>query len=398
LAQPETVPFAVISAARSNRLGRLAGILAVVVATVLACPIYGNPPIAFPDIPGYRTLKCDFHIHTVFSDGTVWPNIRVEEALREGLDAIALTDHIEWTPHRSDVPFPDQNRAYAIAAAEARDRGLIVLNGAEITRDMPPGHLNALFLQDANLLKKGDVTEVLREAAKQGAFVIWNHPSWLRQTPDGVARVTPLHEQLLKENLFQGIEVVNQNEYSDEALQIALDRKLAIIGSSDIHAPMAFYYSLAEAEHRPVTLVFAQVKTEVSLKEALRQRRTVVWWKNSLIGRDEWLVPLLTASITAKSDGYVWENSTLSYEPKTTTLNVELQNSTDAGFVLHNISRYRLHNQTDVFILPAHGSIHLQINVREKLPSVTVPFEVMNAIVAPAVHPVVAFNIATGLK
>jgi hypothetical protein len=66
--------------------------------------------------------------------------------------------------------------------------------------------------------------------------------------------------------------------------------------------------------------------------------------------------------------------------------------------VLHNISRYRLHNQTDVFILPAHGSIHLQINVREKLPSVTVPFEVMNAIVAPAVHPVVAFNIATGLK
>ena len=139
-------------------MGRLAGILAVVVATVLACPIYGNPPIAFPDIPGYRTLKCDFHIHTVFSDGTVWPNIRVEEALREGLDAIALTDHIEWTPHRSDVPFPDQNRAYAIAAAEARDRGLIVLNGAEITRDMPPGHLNALFLQDANLLKKGDVT------------------------------------------------------------------------------------------------------------------------------------------------------------------------------------------------------------------------------------------------
>ena len=24
-----------------------------------------------PDLPGYRTLKCDFHTHTVFSDGEV---------------------------------------------------------------------------------------------------------------------------------------------------------------------------------------------------------------------------------------------------------------------------------------------------------------------------------------
>lgn len=44
--------------------------------------------IRIPDLKGYRTLKCDFHIHTVFSDGTVWPTVRVEEAYREGLDAI----------------------------------------------------------------------------------------------------------------------------------------------------------------------------------------------------------------------------------------------------------------------------------------------------------------------
>ena len=28
-------------------------------------------PVRLPDLPGYRTLKCDFHIHTVFSDGLV---------------------------------------------------------------------------------------------------------------------------------------------------------------------------------------------------------------------------------------------------------------------------------------------------------------------------------------
>ena len=43
--------------------------------------------IRVPDPEGYRTLKCDFHIHTVFSDGLVWPTVRVDEAYREGLDA-----------------------------------------------------------------------------------------------------------------------------------------------------------------------------------------------------------------------------------------------------------------------------------------------------------------------
>lgn len=51
-----------------------------------------------PDVPGYLTLKCDFHIHTVFSDGKVWPTVRSEEAWREGLEAIAITEH----------RFPDQ--------------------------------------------------------------------------------------------------------------------------------------------------------------------------------------------------------------------------------------------------------------------------------------------------
>jgi len=52
--------------------------------------------IYIPDIPGYTTLKCDFHMHTVFSDGTVWPSVRVEEAWLDGLDAISITDHIEY--------------------------------------------------------------------------------------------------------------------------------------------------------------------------------------------------------------------------------------------------------------------------------------------------------------
>ena len=34
--------------------------------------------INFPDILGYKTLKCDLHMHTVFSDGMVWPPAQIE--------------------------------------------------------------------------------------------------------------------------------------------------------------------------------------------------------------------------------------------------------------------------------------------------------------------------------
>ena len=70
--------------------------------------------IIFPDIPGYKTLKCDFHEHTVFSDGHVWPTIRVMEAVKDNLDAIAVTEHLEYQPHKDDIPHPDRNRAYNI--------------------------------------------------------------------------------------------------------------------------------------------------------------------------------------------------------------------------------------------------------------------------------------------
>ncbi len=59
--------------------------------------------IRLPDIPGYQTLKCDFHMHTVFSDGHVWPSFRVNEAERDGLDVISLTEHIDFEGYPDEV-------------------------------------------------------------------------------------------------------------------------------------------------------------------------------------------------------------------------------------------------------------------------------------------------------
>ena len=52
--------------------------------------------IVFPDTEQYVTLVVDLHTHSVFSDGHVWPKIRVAEALRDGLDALAITEHLEY--------------------------------------------------------------------------------------------------------------------------------------------------------------------------------------------------------------------------------------------------------------------------------------------------------------
>lgn len=96
------------------------------------------------------TLKADLHIHTVFSDGNVWPTIRVQEALRENLDAISLTEHLEYQPHKADIPHPDRNRSYNLALAEAAKHDLLIVPGSEITRSEPVGHSNAVFINDAN--------------------------------------------------------------------------------------------------------------------------------------------------------------------------------------------------------------------------------------------------------
>ena len=74
--------------------------------------------ISIPGFDGYQTLKCDFHTHTVFSDGYVWPTMRVEEAWQEGLDALAITDHIEYRPFKK-VVIGDLNESFKLAKRQA---------------------------------------------------------------------------------------------------------------------------------------------------------------------------------------------------------------------------------------------------------------------------------------
>ena len=52
--------------------------------------------IIIPQVNGKNVYKADLHIHTIYSDGDVTPDMRVLEAWHDGLDIIAITDHMEY--------------------------------------------------------------------------------------------------------------------------------------------------------------------------------------------------------------------------------------------------------------------------------------------------------------
>lgn len=339
--------------------------------------------VLFPDIPGYHTMSTDLHIHTVFSDGSVWPNIRVEEALRDGLDAIAITDHLEYQPHQDDIPHPDRNRSHAIADEQVDEEDLIVISGSEITRSMPPGHGNAIFLEDANDLLVDDPVDAYRAADAQGAFSFWNHPGWVQQADDGIPPLSEMHRELIDNGLLHGIEVVNHHTYSREALQIALDHNLTILGTSDIHGLVDWDYDVHDGGHRPVTLVFSEDYTIDGLKEALFEGRTVVWKDDLLIGKEPWLVPLIEESLTVTSS---------SYRNDTAVLELEIENKTGQKFILENRSEYSLHHHTDVVTLEPYASITFNIKTLERLDNIRFPLKVLNAVTAPDTNPEIVFE------
>jgi hypothetical protein len=252
--------------------------------------------IRFPDLPGYVTLKCDLHMHTVFSDGEVWPTVRVREMWRQGLDVISITDHIEYQPHKDDVP-TQHNRPYELAAGMAEAHHLLLIRGTEITRDTPPGHFNAVFLQDIDKLDVEDFVEAVKAANDQGAFVFWNHQGWKGEEKGSWRDV---HTTLFEGKLFQGMEVCNGGSYYPTAHRWCLEKKLTMLGNSDIHAPDLRLRATAE-DHPTLTLVFAQQRTAEAVKEALLAGRTAVWFQNQLIGKPEYLAPLFDAAVQIES-------------------------------------------------------------------------------------------------
>lgn len=276
------------------------------------------PPreITIPDTGGFNVLKGDFHIHTLFSDGSVMPVDRVNEAVQNGLDVISITDHIEYRPYFSqkgkwkltDDLGHDFNLWYNIAKPEADKKNLLLIHGAEITKSqMPPGHFNVLFAKDVNPIAAvvDDWRKMLEVAAGQGGFLLWNHPGWEAPKSGGIEkgatlRFTPEHEEAYKKGWMHGIELFNGMEYYPVVSDWCNERDLAIFTNSDIHPSEANQYGI-QNPNRPITLVLAKERTVESIREAMFARRTIGWAAGMLWGRDPWLPELFKASVEIKT-------------------------------------------------------------------------------------------------
>ena len=269
-------------------------------------PVY-RENIMIPDVNGHTVLKCDFHTHTVFSDGHVWPNVRNQEAWQEGLDALAITDHIEYTPHKEDVKVA-HNRGHELLEQSAKMSNILLVKGTEITRNTPPGHFNAIFIGDASGYTEDRSGEqdraAVMKAVEQNAFIFWNHPGW-QPGIEGSYEWIELVDDLHKSKALHGIEVVNGFSIHLKALDWCIDKGLTVMGSSDIHNLVAHDYDRSkEYVHRSMTLVMAEERTPEAIREALDKGKTVAWASKYLAGKEEHVRALFDACVELMPSHY----------------------------------------------------------------------------------------------
>lgn len=291
--------------------------------------------ISIPDVNGYKVLKCDFHMHTVFSDGQVWPSVRLQEAWSEGLDAMALTEHMESHRYREDVK-TNNDRSYLLAENDAKRDNIILIKGTEISRQTPPGHFNAIYISDTkDYIVEREANNFVQDkvaimtAAEQKAFIFWNHPGW-RPNIEGSYEWTGFMDDLHKNNAIHGIEVFNGFGFHMKALDWCIDKGLTVMGTSDIHNLVNLTYDTdRDYIHRTMTLVMAKNRTPESIREALNAGRTVAWASKYLAGKEENVRNLFNSCVKLMPSHYQQENKN-----GTKTNFYEIQNNSDLYFEL----------------------------------------------------------------
>ena len=280
--------------------------------------------IILPQVNGYNIYKADLHTHTIFSDGQVNPAFRLDEAWDDGLDIVAVTEHLEHRPYEKVFveytqkynngkyekavnnsigwKAPDKNGImvdlnYPVNQAQkvADKLNLLLVPGIEITRDgTKVGHFNALFTKDNNTVYDPDPVQSVRNAKAQGALVMHNHPGWRRTN----LVPTPTEVAIYAEKLVDGVEVMNTDEFYPGVIDIARENGLFVSANSDIHGSTARDYRLLGYD-RPMTLVFAKERTLEAVREALESKRTLAYGFSTVSGDEQLLKDFFKAGIKA---------------------------------------------------------------------------------------------------
>lgn len=323
--------------------------------------------IALPEVLcGYSVFTADLHAHTVYSDGSVTPQFRVQEAWLNGLDVIAITDHIEYRPFEkkfagyigAEITDVDLNYSVKLAQAEAKKWGMVIIPGTEITKDgTTVGHFNALFTTDNNAIPSDNAVEAMRNAKAQGALVMHNHPGWRKTSLD----YTEAEKAGYDEGLIDGVEVMNDIEFYPGIIDRVREKGLFIAACSDIHGSIHNDYGYS-GYMRPMTLILAEDNSLESLKEALQADRTIAIGFNTICGAEPLLKEFVKASVSAKK-----------VSPSSKT--VMLTNNTSIPFLI------QLGDANPVYLDPFTTTC-----VKGKANDNTIEFKVLNAFVSVDKH------------
>ena len=278
--------------------------------------------IILPKVNGFQVLKSDLHTHTVYSDGNVTPEYRIQEAWTDGLDVIAITDHVEYrrwegqmvTFLKGYMPegtkgtntnlvgksaseegiLSDLNLPCQVAKASAEQYGLTLIPGIEITRDpLTIGHYNALFIKDANTVYDADPIVSIKKAREQGAIIMQNHPGWRRKNLE----VTEFEQKVYAEDLIDGVEIMNGSEFYPIVVDRASEKQMFMAANTDIHSTTSRDYT-SVGQLRNMTLIFAKDKSLDSVKEALMARRTLAYSYGTIAGEEQLVRDFFNACIT----------------------------------------------------------------------------------------------------
>lgn len=289
--------------------------------TPVAKPVQ-RPEFVLPQVNGYNIYKTDLHTHSIYSDGEVTPAFRVREAFYDGLDAIAITEHIEYrriegkmlrflkgyTDNKvvkaknynliekaadKEGILADLNYPVEEAVKESKKFGILVIPGAEITREpVAIGHYNALFTKDNNAIYDADPLQSIRNARAQGALIQHNHPGWRRTS----CAKTEFEKKAYAEGLIDGIEVANGGSLYMPIIERAREDNLFVAANTDIHPTTAEYYA-SKGQLRNMTLIFAKECTLEALQEALQAKRSLAYSGGYISGGEQLLKDLFLASV-----------------------------------------------------------------------------------------------------
>jgi hypothetical protein len=178
--------------------------------------------------------------------------------------------------------------------------------------------------------------------------------------------------------------VINDWTYSPEALEIALENDLTILGTSDVHGLVDWRYQIAEGGRRPISLAFARERSADGLKTALVEGSTLAWANNILVGTEEFAVPLIEASLEVES---------ATYDGNKTVLELAITNKSSSSWVLENKTDYTLRNLMEMVLLEPQSTTVVDVRTLEHLESVDLQFEVLNAHIGGGKHPTVTLRV-----